>query len=234
MPPHFSGGRMDLSLSNVHPMLAMPTHRDIPADTVRALLTTLGEMQRRNIPLTLNLSDGGSLVHHARTRCGNEFLKSDCTHLFFIDSDMDWKPDDFLRFVALGTKMECVAATYPRKQDKTEFFIDYIDKTITPNEYGCIAIKGCGLGFTIIARTIMEQLALKAPKLRYSHAGLPQPRLFRCDEYKGASRGEDHAFFADVRELGHKVHLDPTVTLGHIGQKNYKASVFEAIARTAA
>ena len=53
--------------------------------------------------------------------------------------------------------------------------------------------------------------------------------VFRCDIHDGETRGEDHAFFSDVRDLGYRVQLDPDVTLSHIGHKSYKASVWEAI-----
>jgi len=34
-------------------------------------------------------------------------------------------------------------------------------------------------------------------------------------------RGEDYSFFTDVRSLGYKVWLDPSVKPGHIGAKVY-------------
>src|SRR5437868_2297272 len=115
---------MDLDLSKCHPLIAMPTHRDINPATVRALLMTQAEMQRRGLPLDLKMEDGCSLIHHARTRTTDFFLtQTECTHLFWIDSDVVWKADDFVKMVALGTQMECVVAAYPRKADQVEFYI---------------------------------------------------------------------------------------------------------------
>jgi hypothetical protein len=42
------------------------------------------------------------------------------------------------------------------------------------------------------------------------------------------------AFFADIRELGHKVWLDPAVNLGHVGTKEFRGSISEAMFGTRA
>ena len=63
----------------------------------------------------------------------------------------------------------------------------------------------------------------------WSKAGDPIPSIFRCDDEGGEARGEDFAFFADVRALGYDVCLDPRALLGHVGTKNYKRSVLECI-----
>ncbi len=57
----------------------------------------------------------------------------------------------------------------------------------------------------------------------------PIARIFRCDSDKGWFRGEDMAFFADVRALGYQTNLDPQIDLGHIGPKEYRGSILEAI-----
>jgi hypothetical protein len=41
-------------------------------------------------------------------------------------------------------------------------------------------------------------------------------------------RGEDGAFFDDIRALGHKVWLDPTIELGHVGTKVYRVASMAA------
>lgn len=224
---------MKLDMAGVSVMLAMPVHRDLPVQTVRSLLETQGVMQENNIPLVLHLEVGGSLVHHARTVIAHHFLKGECNRLFWIDSDIAWSGQDFLRFIALSTKMEVVCGSYPCKSDPPLFFLnlDDADAQLEANEYGCLPVKGAGLGFTIVQRQVMERLAEKAPKLIYPRINEPIPRIFRCDELNGEARGEDMAFFADVRELGYRVNLDPSITLGHVGSKEYSASIGDFITK---
>jgi hypothetical protein len=35
------------------------------------------------------------------------------------------------------------------------------------------------------------------------------------------------AFFSDIRDLGYQVNIDPNVTLGHVGPKEYRASILD-------
>jgi hypothetical protein len=77
------------------------------------------------------------------------------------------------------------------------------------------------MGFTCIRREVMQHLYVTAPKLIYG-GGEEMPRVFRCDDDGENERGEDYAFFADVREAGYKVYADATVTVGHVGSKVYR------------
>ena len=36
------------------------------------------------------------------------------------------------------------------------------------------------------------------------------------------ARGEDGAFFADLKAIGHQAWLDPSIRLGHVGAKEYR------------
>ena len=56
-----------------------------------------------------------SLVTRARNKLVTEFLKTDCTHLFFIDADISFEPDDLIRVLAFNKPL--VAAPYPIKKD---------------------------------------------------------------------------------------------------------------------
>jgi hypothetical protein len=42
-------------------------------------------------------------------------------------------------------------------------------------------------------------------------------------------RGEDAIFFSDVRALGYKVWIDPTIRLGHVGPKIYEGCVEDLV-----
>lgn len=216
----------NFGMADVSVMLAMPTHRDLAPQVVMSMLATHRELQQRNIPFTWELQTGSSLVHQARIKSAWHFLKSECTHLFWIDSDIAWEVADFIRLLCFGTKLECVGALYPAKQDPPTIFInvDDLGAKVESNEFGCLPVKGMGLGFTCVQRKVMEELAAKAPLCEFPHVPEPVPYLFRLDmDAKGRLRGEDMAFFSDVTELGYQVWFDPSVQLGHVGPKEYRA-----------
>lgn len=222
---------MQLDMAGVSVMLAMPTHRDIPADTVISLMETMDLFRSRNIPFELQLQVGSSLVHHARSKIAHLFLKSDKSLLFWVDSDIAWKAGDFLRLCALATKMDVVGGAYPAKKDPIMFFLDPTSGgEIESNEYGCLKIGGWGIGFTVFNRRVIETLSAKAPKRKFAMMPEPIPYLFRADdEIDDSARGEDMSFFADAKEAGFGVFLDPSVTLGHIGSKTYTASIADML-----
>jgi hypothetical protein len=167
---------------------------------------------------------GSSIVLWARDQVVDLFLQSPCERLFWIDSDIAWKPDDFLRLLAFSRIVPVVAATYPLKEDPPRFVID----RIKPAEHGLVEVGGVGLGFTIMQRKVVEDVAAKAPRVKHEVTGRDIAAIFRVDS-RGVRTGEDVAFFEDIRACGYKVLLDPEIQLGHVGQKVYSGSVTDAL-----
>lgn len=59
-----------------------------------------------------------SLITRARNYCADEFLRSDCTHLMFIDSDIGFNPDDVITLLALQddeSPYDVIGGPYPKK-----------------------------------------------------------------------------------------------------------------------
>ncbi len=185
-------------------------------------------LSQHNLAFDLKYQYGCSIVEQARNFVADNFLASECTHLFMIDSDITWTEKDFIRLLALATKMECVAAIYPVKREPETWMLSTRGKR-TVNEYGCLPIDGIGLGFCCVQRKVIQGLALKAQKVRFPDRDHPVPRIFSCDVNEGHFRGEDIHFCADVKSLGYDVWLDPAIELGHIGSKEYRGSFLEAM-----
>lgn len=238
-------------LTGVRIMLAMPIHRDVPWQTWMSSCQTVEACCNRGVPLQILPTVGGDTVVTARSMTADAFLRSSCTHLFFIDSDMSWKAADFMKFIALATKMECVIAPYTCKNDAPTFMMNLNDgrpfedggMSMTMNEWGCLPVRGLGLGFCIVQRHVIEKLAASSPKLRFpAIQDRPIARVFTTDSVvienppfvcDGDWRGEDMNFLARIKdELGYQVWMDPTVVLGHIGAKEYKASLMDYLKPT--
>ena len=226
---------MKFDMTGINVMLAMPTHRDIPPEVVRSLLETQDTLIRRGIPLTIEMQAGSSLVQHARSKAAHRFLQSDCTRLFWVDSDIVWSSEHLLRLLALSVDLEVVCGAYPAKSEPVQFVLSVADpsKPVQTDKYGCIEVNGLGLGFACIQRRVIERLAEKAPLALFPDVpDGPIPYIFRCDVHDGTARGEDMAFFADVRALGYAVKIDPIIALGHIGPKQYRASFSSCLTQT--
>lgn len=71
-----------------------------------------------DIPLQIYYLFNESLITRARNYCADEFLRSDATHLMFIDSDIGFNPQDVLGLLALQTDesdYDVISGPYPKK-----------------------------------------------------------------------------------------------------------------------
>lgn len=223
---------MEINLKDVKVMITMPCGPSIPWQTVQSIVETCTGLEKEKITFVFQMVAGCSIVEHARSQGAYAFLKSSMTTLFMIDSDITWSFKNFIRLLALSTKMEVVSAAYPAKRDEKVFMLKGCDGILTSNEFGCLPIGGLGLGFTVVQRQVMERLADRAEKVIFPWSKNERiPYIFRCDIDDGEARGEDMAFFDDCKEIGYQLWLDHEIDLGHVGPKEYKGSIRDAMTK---
>lgn len=220
-----------LDLSGVSVFVAIPAHRDLPPQTVISLLKTQRVLDKNNIPAEVLIEPGISDVEIVRSMCVHRFLETPATKLFWIDSDMTWEPDAFMRMLALSGKVDVVCGAYPAKEEPLRFHLGTPGR-VAMNEYGCIPCRGGGLGFCIVNRPVIEQLAAKAPSIKYPRATFPDsmatiPLMFHKGDWEGDFLTEDVMFFREVEALGYQAWCDPVITLGHIGSKTYEGAYYD-------
>lgn len=213
--------------------IGFPCGSTIPWQTAMALTRTVHVLAKYGIPVEVHPVAGSSLVTIARSVVLGEFLKTQSKFLFWIDSDIDWKPEDFLRVLGLTMRRGIVCAAYPLKQEPEQIILNFATDPPVLDEEGCVEITGVGLGFTCIRRDIIDEFAKTKSTVRHPGNNARILDAFRLDYTRTPDgedlqfRGEDVAFFADLRALGHKVWLDSTISLGHVGNKVYRASLEE-------
>jgi hypothetical protein len=223
-PPTFS-------LEGISVFIGMPARGAIPVPTVRSLLNSTSWMDQNDIPSFTSMVGGGTICS-ARCQIAKAFLEGNCNRLVFIDSDMVWETEDFIRLLALSSKLDIVAGAYQGRFDPPHFYMRSPDDVKSPdmletNEYGCIKMAGIGLGFTVVSRAVIEKLVKKAPTIKFREDDV-LPEVFRNDkDENGNFRGEDMNFFDDARKIGFDLWVEPKITLGHIGDKIYKASILD-------
>jgi hypothetical protein len=218
------------SMKGVSVFIGMPTREAIPVPTVSSLVNTVTWLEQNNVPHFTSIVEGGT-INSARCQIAKAFLEGDCSHLVFIDSDMAWGEGEFIRLLALATKLDIVAGAYQGRFDPPEFHLRAPGNVTTPeqleeNEYGCVKMAGVGMGFTALSRKVIEALAKTAPVIKYRADDI-LPEIFRWDKDEDNNfRGEDMNFFEDARKAGFDLWLDPRITLGHVGRKIYNAQLF--------
>ena len=187
-----------------------------------------------------------SLIPRARNAAAAHFLDSDCSHLLFIDADIEFDPESVLKL--LRHNKEVVAGVYPKKYymwDRAltgEEAVDFpFGGEVHFNQDGLIETSYLPTGFLMIKREVFIKIASNKPELKYKNDidGYGQLdtfyNFFRSGVHNGIYESEDWGFCSIWRELGGKVLIDPTIKLGHIGWNNFSGNplkwVQEAINR---
>ena len=78
-----------------------------------------------------------SLITRARNYCVDEFMRSGCTHMMFIDSDIGFDPRDVLAMLALqgdDSEYDVLAGPYPKKCISWEKIKLAVDKGVADED----------------------------------------------------------------------------------------------------
>lgn len=181
------------------------------------------------VPLDIHAVAASSDVCIARDVVLTNFLNTKDRYLFWIDSDISWRPEDFFRVLRLTKDLGVVCAAYPLKREPEECIVNFVEDA-EPHQSGCVEIVGTGLGFCCVRRDIIDQFAATKEWMVHDGNGRSiidafyRPRK-RDGDGKLHAGGEDGGFYDDLRALGHKVWLDPTICLGHNGSKEYRVKM---------
>jgi len=135
-----------------------------------------------------------SLITRARNYLVDEFMRSDCTHLMFIDSDIGFDPTDVLALAAIaepGSDKEIVCGPYPKKAIAWEKIKRAVDKGFADDDPGvlekyvgdyvfnpangakeirldqAVEVLEGGTGFMMIQRSAFEKYAEAYPEFSY-------------------------------------------------------------------
>jgi len=102
----------------------------------RSLMDLSSLCTRYNIPLNAYFLMNESLITRARAYICDEFMRSDFTHLMFIDSDIGFNPNDVIALLALcsdDSPYDVIGGPYPKKCISWEKIKQAVDKGLADN-----------------------------------------------------------------------------------------------------
>ena len=151
-------------------------------------------MMKYNIEIKFSFLFNESLITRARNYLVDEFLRSDYTHMMFIDSDIHFDPNDVIALMALDK--DVIGGPYPKKSINWSNVADTARRhpDLNPRElenlvgeYVFNVVKGTqqfqvseplevmeiGTGHMMIKRQVFEKLAEAFPNIKYKpdHVG---------------------------------------------------------------
>ena len=165
---------------------------------------------------------GCSVVSRARNLIAQDFLESDCEHLLFLDSDINFEADSILRLLAWNQEHAIVAGAYEaRKAGKVYILtLDGTDDFIKMNPMGLVKAQRVATGFMMIQRRVFEVLKEKHPEWEHKDTN-SERMLYSFFDFLSTPegyQGEDFLFCKRTIEAGiNDIWIDPTIKLGHMG-----------------
>lgn len=191
-----------------------------------------------------------SLIHRARNLAAMAFIESDFDKLMTIDADVVWSYEDFKRIIS--SDKEIIGGAYPIKNFPvcmnfnalpgrgTEFlksgrgydldaWTQFVKKYADP-ETGLAEVRHLPTGFLCVTRDVFAKLS---HTVDVYHSRGPETgtmkgfyHFYPSGVFAGELESEDWGLSRLAREAGFQVWLDTRVTLGHIGNWEFRLGQF--------
>ena len=191
-----------------------------------------------------------SLITRARNILVAMFMATDCSHLMFIDADIEFEADDVLR--ALAYDKPIIAAAYPKKaldleavkrgESGVQYAINFKFSDISTKkirtENGAVEVLDASTGFYLIKREVIEKMMVQYPDLHYRNDSNVDESLNKfcyalfdtgIDETDNRYLSEDYYFSRLWQKMGGEIWLDPNTKLNHIGSYTFAGDVSKII-----
>jgi hypothetical protein len=178
-------------------LLGMPTTKNVNFETVASMMG-LGS---RFITHTTIIDC--CLVYKARQQIVEEALKANCTHVFFMDSDMVIKYGDIDKLLEHNLDIASMMAFKRTPPYNPCFYKDKVGNEYIPwyewNKDSLIECAGIGLACALIKTKVFANIGL--------------------DCFIPRDNGEDISFCEKAIESGYNIWVDTSLCAGHVSQE---------------
>ena len=214
-----------------------------------SLLALTSNCVKFEIPCTVETRFNESLVTRARNFLAHSFLKTDSTHLLFIDADIEFNYEDIFEMVKKD--VDVIGGIYPRKDMDWESISNAVKAGVEPKDLhfyssplnfnplnfheplealitDAVEVRDIPAGFMLIKREVFEKLKPSVEKCVFRPNEPFKGETYYCffdtkvedEEYLS----EDWYFCRKWREAGGKIYAAPWVRLIHHGTYAYRGA----------
>ena len=228
-------------------MIATPTqHGAVSLCYADGIASLRAKSAAYGVPIVMGSIVSNCYIPDARNILVEEFLKTDATHLMFIDSDIGFDSDYVFHMMewVKDPKYNILGAYYPKKQIvwpkvyelvkrgvpleilpalAADGTVSYLDGKYPGPEDGKrpFEVAELATGFLMIRRSMFELFREKYPERVFSKG--KRCLYFHCEIMDDEYIGDDFYFCKLMRALGEKIWLCPWMDLTHHGQFMYGA-----------
>jgi len=219
------------------------------------LLNAVQVFMQNRIQMYYAYMQNESLITRARNALAYDFLKSEATHLMFIDADITFDANDIVKMVEADKDIIC--GLYPKKEINWVDVAQAVKNGVPPEElhlysgafvvnlvggaekqdgnlHTPMEIDNGGTGYMLIKRNVFEALQDKVPTYTndmYFATEKPQKKVIHeffttsIDEQTNRLLSEDYHFCKLARKHGFKVWAAPWAQLAHSGTYNFSGQL---------
>ena len=162
-----------------------------------SVINTINKFNALNIPIRVQYLMNESLIQRARNEMVRVFLESECTHLIFVDADIEFHYDSIYKL--LQADKDIIGGICPTKSinwdlvrkacENNEEHLNYFTGKMVINfemgetkaeitEEGLIKLRSIGTGFMMIKRQVFERLSDVVESYRISSLKNPNTGEF--------------------------------------------------------
>ena len=183
------------------------------------------------------------IVTRARNLLTKSFLDSDCTHLFFIDADIQWNPEDVLKLI--NHDKNVIIGLYPNKCYKFNNYLNSGGKINNAEdiykvlEYSTafqasvnklhdnalMEVKHGATGFMMIKKDVIKQLTNHVDPYITPDSRETVFDIFNCKVINNEYLTEDYYFCHLWRDVCNgKIWCDLSICLNHEGWHSFSGN----------
>ena len=220
--------------------VAMPCYDSVHRDTVVSLMKLFSKFREVGISSQFNIVKS-SLVHHCRNLLTCAFLQSECTHMLFIDADVEFEPEAILRMLVVQKDIVCtpyrIKMADPRK---IKYAVDFEDEkkiSLLPGEI--VEVEQGPAGLMVIHRKVFDKLMKVHPEMSIKFHGditkdLNSKYMYNFwdttfNSKTGLWKGEDLSFCDLARSVGFKIYANVGSNTIHHGDWGWEGKFGDTI-----
>lgn len=194
--------------------------------TAMCLLQALIQCAEQGWGFAYVLREGDSMVARGRNILASRFLEdpslANCTDLVFIDTDLSWAGDEFVKLCSHN--VDVVGGAYPYKDDTGDFPLRWPADGLF-EENGLWQVNAVTPGFFRVTRKALDTMAKQMPWLEFKDRANPEGQrswmFFDNVHRTNGIYDEGYIFCERWRTLNGKVYLDPDLNITHTGMKGF-------------
>lgn len=219
----------------LHVAIATPCHGNkVEINYLHSVVAMTHMLRSHNAQFSLLTVPNEALVMRSRNHLVWQFMQTDCTHLFFTDSDMGWKAGTILRLLSHGK--DVVAGIGRRKQEgPPSYCANLVEPVHVDKETGLVKAIHVGAACLLLSRACIERMLAAYDTLKYLdvQANRYETALFDTEIRDGKFWSEDYTFCRRWRDIGGDVWIDPEIYLEHVGFTSWNGSMADDLFRKA-